>query len=234
MRSIALISLLSVLSACSGRTSDTPTRGDLADATPNYDPSIISVPFLVDDHFIPSGCMGDCTASVSIDGDCPERSSAGAQGQCHHFVYTLNTAPGALGWAGVLWQTVEQNWGSEPGRTIAPGATQLTFSGKAVGSSAALNILVGALSPDDAGKACKMASGCASLSCVDGACAAPHRDTLDLTQSEVLTSTAWTPFQISFGNASYGSELMSGFGWTAVMPPQTTKIEFYVDDLRWE
>lgn len=200
---------------------------------PNYDPSIISVPFLVDDHFIPSGCMGDCTASVTIDGDCPDRASGDAQGQCHHFVYTLNTAPGALGWAGVLWQTVEQNWGSLPGRTVAPGATHLSFSGKAPSGSTALKILVGALVPNDAGKDCKADSGCSSLHCVNSACTAPHQDTLNITQAETLTKD-WAPLTISFDGASYGPELMSGFGWTAVMPPQTNKIEFYLDDLRWE
>jgi len=38
---------------------------------PTTTPNRVSVPFLVDDHFIPSGCMGDCASNVVIDGDCP-------------------------------------------------------------------------------------------------------------------------------------------------------------------
>ena len=45
---------------------------------------------------------------------------------------------------------------------------------------------------------------------------------------------SWPEFNLSFGNASYGSEVMSAFGWTAVMPSTQETIEFYVDDLRWE
>ena len=223
-----------MLSACSARETGTPAiETGVADATPNYDPTVTSVPFLVDDLFVPSGCMGDCSASVTIDENCSERSSVDAQGQCHHFVYSLNTAPGALGWAGVLWQTADQNWGSLPRRKIAPGATFLHFYAKTSGSNATLTILVGALNANDGGKACKNGNGCASLSCVNGACTAPTHDTLDLSQDEELDAN-WTEFSIPFDGKSYGSEVLSGFGWTTVMPPKTSKIEFYADDLRWE
>ena len=40
--------------------------------------------------------------------------------------------------------------------------------------------------------------------------------------------------EIPFGKRGYGTEVMSGFGWTAKMPSDVDQIEFYVDDLRWE
>jgi hypothetical protein len=56
---------------------------------------------------------------------------------------------------------------------------------------------------------------------------------VDLNAPAMLTKD-WQKFDISFDGKSYGSEVMSGFGWTAVMPPNQKTIEFYVDDLRWE
>jgi hypothetical protein len=203
------------------------------DSGPNYDPSQISVPFLVDDHFIPSGCMGDCITNVTIDSDCPARSSDDAQGECHHFVFTKDTQPDALGWAGVLWQTSEKNWGSEPGRSVLPGATEMHFSAAGKAGGEALNILVGGMVPTDTGSDCDASSKCSSGSCETGACTAAHHDTLNVLLPVQLT-TDFQKFDVPFGSNSYGSEVLSGFGWTAQMPSGMNKIEFYVDDLRWE
>jgi hypothetical protein len=233
VRFIVLVPLLWSLSACSARQSN-QALGGAPDSGPNYDPSQISVPFLVDDHYIPSGCMGDCITNVVIDSDCPARSSDDAQGDCHHFVFTKNTRPDALGWAGVLWQTTEKNWGSEPGRTIMPGATEMHFFAAGKSGGEALNILVGGMDPTDTGSACDAGSGCSSGSCdPSGACTAAHHDTLNVLAPVKLT-TAFVKFDVPFGSSSYGSEVLSGFGWTAEMPHGTDKIEFYVDDLRWE
>jgi len=224
--------LLLSLGACSARQSN-QVAGGAPDSGPNYDPSQISVPFLVDDHFIPSGCMGDCITNVVIDSDCPARSSDDAQGECHHFLFTKDTRPDALGWAGVLWQTSEKNWGSEAGRTILPGATGMHFYAEGKSGGEALSILVGGMVPTDTGSVCDAGSGCASGSCDTGACSAAHHDTLNVVKP-IQLSTGFVKVDISFGSNSYGSEVLSGFGWTAQMPSGVDKLEFYVDDLRWE
>ncbi len=233
VRFVVLIPLLLSLSACSAKQTGTPGNLGALDSGPDYDPTVVSVPFLVDDQFIPSGCMGDCASNVVIDSDCPARAANDAQGECHHFIFTADTSVGALGWAGVLWQTTEKNWGSQPGRVIAPGATTMHFyaAGKAGGE--ALNIIVGGMVPGDAGKPCDVDSVCSSLVCRDGSCTAPYHDTLDIVKPVKLDST-FTDFEIPFGDNSYGGQVLSGFGWTAAMPKDATQIEFYVDDLRWE
>jgi hypothetical protein len=241
VRSIVSISLILLLSACSARQSSAPADGSATgvtapDAGPDA-PAVISVPFVVDDHFIPSGCMGDCASSVLNDEDCPDRYGGDAapdpQGQCHHFLYTADADAGALGWAGVLWQTVEQNWGSQPGREVAPGATQMHFYVRTSGQRQTLTFLVGALNAADGGKACAAASDCSSAECVNGACTTPHHDTLNATESPTITAD-WQPIFIPFDGKSYGPEVMSAFGWTFAMPAGQASIEFYVDDLRWE
>ena len=236
MRLTVLIPLLLSLSACSAKQINV-LPDSTPDSGPDYDPNQVSVPFLVDDHFIPSGCMGDCATSVTIDSDCPTRGAADAQGECHHFVFSaLGADAGAItlqGWAGVLWQTTEKNWGSLPGRAVAPGASSLHFyaAGKVGGER--LDILVGGMVPDDGGNACDGGDTCASLACVKGVCAAPHHDTLNVLEP-LLLSPDFVQVEIPFGSHDYGKEVLSGFGWTAKMPKNVSSIEFYVDDLRWE
>jgi hypothetical protein len=230
--------LILLASACSARETTPSSVGAAAGASaasgPDYDAALVTVPFLVDDEFIPSGCMGDCVATVTIDSNCPTRGASDAQGECHHFVYAADTAPGALGWAGVLWQTVEQNWGSQSGRAIEPGvATSMSFDAMATTDGVALTILVGGMNASDGGKACSADTDCASDKCVSGACSAPLHDTLNLSAPEVLSSN-WQAYSIPFGTSSYGSQVLSGFGWTAVMPASSRTLEFYVDNLRWE
>ena len=237
MRFKVLIPLLLSLSACSARQSDSPVIGDAPVYGPDYATDVISVPFLVDDHYIPSGCMGDCATSVTIDSNCPKRGSDDAQGECHHFVFTAvdpaQLDPKPNGWAGVLWQTSEKNWGSLPGRSIGPGATGLQFYAAGVAGGETLDILVGGLVPGDNGKACEGDADCSSGVCAKGACTQAHKDSLDLVEPLVLTPD-FVKVEIPFGKRDYGAEVLSGFGWTAQMPANTSRIEFYVDDLRWE
>jgi len=235
VRFLLAIPLLLLLSACSARQSNGSPDFTQPDAQPDYDVDRISIPFLVDDHFIPSGCMGDCVSNVTIDNDCPVRGSVDAQGECHHFVFTSPAGnPGALGWAGVLWQTSEKNWGSLPGRKVDPGATRVQFyvRGKAGGEK--LDIVIGGMVAGDAGKSCSSNDACASAVCEQGACTMPHHDTLDVLDPGLVLSSDFQQVDIPFGTHDYGSEVLSGFGWSAKMPPAATTLEFYIDDVRWE
>ncbi|MEZ4468966.1 MAG: hypothetical protein R3F43_32175, partial [bacterium] len=82
-----------------------------------------SLPIIVDDHFAPSGFMGDGeTGGISASNDCARRG-ADAAGLCHRFAYT----PGAAGWAGVWWQSPDGNWGASPGFAMPAGATRVQF-----------------------------------------------------------------------------------------------------------
>ena len=227
MRSHVLIPLVFLALACSARGTRAPDGG------PSYDPALITVPFLVDDHFVPSGCIGDCSTSVALDEECQGgRAAADAQGRCHHFTYTASA--GALGWAGVLWQTVEQNWGAEPGRDVAPGATAVHFYAKSSGPAQPLTILIGGVNAADGGKSCTSDDHCASRACEHSTCSEPHHDTLSLSQALPIPSGVWQPVTIPLSGMSYAPEVMSGFGWTAVMAPGQQTIEFCLDDLRWE
>jgi hypothetical protein len=84
----------------------------------------VSLPFAVDEVFIPSGHMGDGEVAGGItDAMCPQRAAPNAPGVCHSFTWT----PGAKGWGGVWWQYPLNNWGMQPGLAIAPGAKEIRF-----------------------------------------------------------------------------------------------------------
>src|SRR5438046_2577147 len=86
-------------------------------ATPDDAP--LTAPFVISDHFAPTGYMGDGEVNglVTMDNDaCPTRAP-GAVGDCYKVVYTP-----AGTWAGIYWQYPANNWGAKPGRKILPGA----------------------------------------------------------------------------------------------------------------
>ena len=77
--------------------------------------------FSVDDHFIPTGWMGD-TAALSLDTCVSPDPDCG--GRCHRIVWT----PVGAGWFGILWQHPANNWGGSPGLEVAPGADTVRFN----------------------------------------------------------------------------------------------------------
>ncbi|MFN3202082.1 MAG: family 16 glycosylhydrolase [Bradymonadia bacterium] len=82
------------------------------------------LPVALDDHFSPSGFMGDGeSGGITAGTTCPMRTD-GAVGECHNFVYT----PGMNGWGGVFWQSPQGNWGDDPGYLLPQGATRLQFT----------------------------------------------------------------------------------------------------------
>ena len=93
----------------------------------------------LDDHFAPSGFMGEGeVGNISADLECPERAT-GALGLCHHFTYTA----GDIGWGGVWWQHPEGNWGDGPGLSMPSGLTSVSFKAWGVSGAEELSFGVG-------------------------------------------------------------------------------------------
>ena len=76
--------------------------------------------FSVDDHFMPTGWMGD-TAALTLEGCISPDPDCG--GRCHRIEWT----PTGAGWFGILWQHPPNNWGGAPGLDVAPGADRIRF-----------------------------------------------------------------------------------------------------------
>jgi len=93
-----------------------------------------------ENHFIPSGFMGDVT-DIKINDQC--MSSPHSGNTCIEFTYG---AKGAQGWAGVYWQNPANNWGTKKGGFDLTGMTKLTFWAKgAKGGEIIKEIMVGGI-----------------------------------------------------------------------------------------
>jgi hypothetical protein len=79
-----------------------------------------------DNHYIPSGWMGD-TADLKCDIKCTEKPKIG--NTCIKITYSAEKTQGQ-GWAGIFWQNPANNWGDKAGGFDLTGAKKLTFWAK--------------------------------------------------------------------------------------------------------
>ncbi len=79
-----------------------------------------------DNHYIPSGYMGDYS-DVRLDTTSFENPYSGST--CIKIVYSNLVSQGAR-WAGLYWQNPANNWGDRQGGFDLTGATKLTFWAK--------------------------------------------------------------------------------------------------------
>jgi hypothetical protein len=145
-------------------------------------PSVL--PFAVDDWFAPSGYMGDGEQPGRIADEeiCASGRPPSWVGVCHRFSWN----PGAAGWAGVYWQHPDGNWGDQPGLTIPPGATGVTFRAWGAGGGETVSFMVGMVA-------------------VDG---------FELKKELVTLGAMPAEYSIALAGQSYG-KVVGGFGWVA-------------------
>ncbi|MCX5698177.1 MAG: hypothetical protein NTX01_00540, partial [Candidatus Omnitrophica bacterium] len=76
-----------------------------------------------DNHYIPSGWMGDYgdIKMNDLSADNPHGGTTNIQ-----FVYSAKKSQ-SLGWAGVYWQNPANNWGNKKGGFDLTGMAKLTF-----------------------------------------------------------------------------------------------------------
>ncbi|MFA5164840.1 MAG: hypothetical protein WC481_04690 [Candidatus Omnitrophota bacterium] len=76
-----------------------------------------------DNHYIPSGWMGDW-GDIKLDTGWKDNPHSGTT--CIKITYTGEQKQGA-GWCGIFWQNPANNWGSKPGGFDLTGAKKLVF-----------------------------------------------------------------------------------------------------------
>ena len=114
---------------------------------------VIALPFLVSDEFTPSGYMGDGSGhgviTMHVDDPSCHIRTPDSGGSCFRFDYRPPIA-GSVGWGGVYFQAPPNNWGSQPGKRIAPGAKQLRLKAAGVQGGELATFRIGGLSGMDA------------------------------------------------------------------------------------
>ncbi|MGE5280355.1 MAG: hypothetical protein ACM3L6_06405 [Deltaproteobacteria bacterium] len=156
--------------------------------------------------FVPSGWMGD-TGDVSLATDSREDPHAGAT--CVKVVYRYNPAA-RQGWAGVLWQHPENNWGETKDAGIDLSATtRLTFWARGERGGERIEEF-------------KVGGAKGSYPDSDEAKIGPI----------VLTDT-WQPYTIDLKSKDL-SYVITGFGWATNLRANPDGCTFYLDDIRFE
>ncbi len=158
-----------------------------------------------DNHFVPSGWMGDFTDIKFNDKHMVNPHSGTTSLQV---VYTNKATQGAR-WAGVYWQNPPNNWGTRPGGYDLTGARKLTFWARGEkGGERIEEFKIGGITGEYADS--------------DVAGIGP-----------VVLTTEWQQFTIDLEGKDLSS-ISGGFCWATNLDVNPDGATFYLDDIRYE
>jgi len=158
-----------------------------------------------DNHYIPSGWMGDYS-DLSYDGAYMNNPHSG--GTSIKIVYNSRATQGAR-WAGIYWQNPANNWGNSPGGFDLTGATRLVFWARGDRGGERIEEF-------------KM-----------GGIAGEYADSDVVGIGPVTLSSEWKKYVIDLEDADL-SIIIGGFAWAANLDNNPRGITFYLDDIRFE
>lgn len=160
-----------------------------------------------DNHYVPSGWMGDYGDLKLNDGYSQNPHSGTTSVQ---WVYNAQRKNGA-GWSGVFWQNPANNWGAKKGGYDLTGAKKLVFWARGAKGGEQLNeVGVGGISGGEFEDSDKIATG------------------------PITLTKEWQKFEIDLAGANL-SYISGGFFWaTGADDVPEGGITFYLDDIRFE
>ncbi|MCX5710774.1 MAG: hypothetical protein NT060_02235 [Candidatus Omnitrophica bacterium] len=158
-----------------------------------------------DNHYIPSGWMGDY-GDVKLNDQSPDNPHSGKT--CLQFTYTAKKAQGQ-GWAGTYWQSQPNNWGTKKTGFDLTGMTKLTFWARgAKGGEIISKFTVGG---------------------IKGA----YPDTVSVETSPIELTDTWKQYTVNLAGKDM-SYVNAGFGWVATSDLNPDGAVFYIDDIKFE
>lgn len=163
-----------------------------------------------DNHFTPSGWMGDLHA-IHFD-DCA-RLGEDWEDRVIEIRYTPSLAD-TEGWAGIYWLEPENNWGTHPGGYDLSGFAQLRFRARSTLEGAQVKFLVGGVSTGT------YPSSIPSPIFARGANA----------EGFVTLTTEWQEFHIDLRGTDL-SHVIDGFGWVAERARTPDGVTLYLDEI---
>ena len=159
-----------------------------------------------DNHFAPSGWMGDY-GDVRYDDHCLLKGVPGGK-TVIRIAYSAEGKQGN-GWAGMYWQNPPNNWGSRPGGFNLNGARRLVFKARGEkGGEVIDEFKVGGITGD-------------------------YADSAAATSGPVTLARKWEEFSINLDGQELSS-ITGGFCWTASREHNPDGAVFYLDDIRFE
>lgn len=162
----------------------------------------------LDNHFIPSGWMGDY-GDLKYDGKSTENPASGKS--CIKITYVPKRAQGQ-GWAGIYWQNPANNWGTVPKAGFnLQGATKLTFMARGEKGGETINeFKIGGISSGE------------------------YIDSDSSSIGPVRLTKDWQKYEIDLSGKDL-TYIIGGFCWaTSSEVNDPEGIVFYLDEIRYE
>lgn len=158
-----------------------------------------------DNHYIPSGWMGDF-GDIKINDQSTDNPRTGKT--CIQFVYTAKKSQNQ-GWSGVYWQNPANNWGSKKGGFDLSGMTKLTFWVRGQkGGEILQKVKVGGIKGD-------------------------YSDTSEVEMGPIQLTDSWQQVTVNLVGKDI-SYISGGFAWVATSDQNPDGATFYLDDLKFE
>jgi len=159
-----------------------------------------------DNHFAPSGWMGDY-GDVRFDDHWQLKGDTSGK-TVIRISYSAEAKQGA-GWAGMYWQNPANNWGNRPGGINLNGARKLVFKARGEkGGEVVDEFKVGGISGD-------------------------YADSGTAASGPITLTKQWKEFAINLEGQELSS-ITGGFCWTANRDSNPNGAVFYLDDIRYE
>jgi len=162
-----------------------------------------------DNHYIPSGYMGDYS-DVKLNDQSADSPHSGTT--CMQFVYSAKKSQGN-GWAGVYWQNPANNWGSKKGGFDLTGMTKLTFWARgAKGAEIIQQFKVGGIGISQK---------------------ATYLDSAEIVLGPVELTDTWKQYTINLAGRDL-TYISGGFSWVTSSDLNPDGCTFYLDDIKFE
>lgn len=158
-----------------------------------------------DNHYIPSGWMGD-VGDIKLNDQCMDNPHSGTTSL--QFSYSAKKSQGQ-GWAGVYWQNPANNWGSKKGGFDLTGITKVVFWARGEkGGEVIQKFLVGGIKGN-------------------------YPDTVSVEMGPVELSDVWKEYTINLSGKDL-TYVSGGFGWVTTADLNPNGANFYIDDIKFE
>jgi len=158
-----------------------------------------------ENHYIPSGWMGDY-GDIKLNDQCMENLHSGTT--AIQFVYSGKKSQ-SQGWAGVYWQNPANNWGSKKGGFDLTGMTKLIFWARgAKGGEVIQKFFVGGIK-------------------------GTYPDSANVEFGPVELTDTWKEYSINLSGKDL-SYISGGFGWVSTADLNPEGATFYLDDIKFE
>ena len=158
-----------------------------------------------ENHFIPSGWMGD-TGDIKMNDQSAVSPQTGST--CLEFTYSAKKAQNQ-GWAGVYWQNPANNWGTKKGGFDLTGMTKLTFWARgAKGGEVIQKVMVGGIK-------------------------GTYPDSVNVEMGPVELTDTWKQYTVNLAGKDL-TYVSGGFGWATNADLNPDGAVFYLDGIKFE